>query len=302
MQMLESLLTVLNHPTNRDSKVAVIPRLVWWKLNQWWFHFPTIVSLAGVVKLVAYPDSASGSLTVYVNLPEYHEMHAVLAWLGAQDTFIDVGANIGDYSLLAATKISTGQIYSFEPLPVPLERFRENIALNNFQNRISVDNKVVTNRLGSVGFESKTTSEESGIAHQSSDDKQVAYFPAITLDAFLKSKSLRSVKLIKIDVEGAELAVLQGAQQALQSGVFKIILIELNSRCRDYGTTQMAAFQMLEQYAYQVCRFTAEHELAKLHQADIQGETMNVVAVHSSINLKELQKQSRHYFKQLYAN
>jgi FkbM family methyltransferase len=60
-------------------------------------------------------------------------MTFLLRYLRDSDSFLDIGANVGVYSLLAASKIKSGSIYSFEALPKNFTRLKENLELNQLQ-------------------------------------------------------------------------------------------------------------------------------------------------------------------------
>jgi len=60
-------------------------------------------------------------------------MNFLLRYLRPKGSFLDVGANIGVYTLLATSKIDSGSIYSFEALPKNYKRLQENIRLNQFE-------------------------------------------------------------------------------------------------------------------------------------------------------------------------
>ena len=67
--------------------------------------------------LRCYPDSPSASAMIYCHdSPDFHEMNFIRRYLRAGDTFLDIGANIGVYSLLAASRVGpSGRVVAFEP-------------------------------------------------------------------------------------------------------------------------------------------------------------------------------------------
>ena len=71
-----------------------------------------------------------------------------------------------------------------------------------------------------------------------------------TLDQLAVQEKINQVDILKIDVEGAEKRVLDGATQLLERGAIKQILLELNPRCREYGYTKADTLQVLENAGY----------------------------------------------------
>jgi predicted methyltransferase len=88
------------------------------------------VSAYGDTSLLCYPRSNSASNVIYFTpYYDYDEMHFLQRYLRPGDVVIDAGANIGTYTLLAATCVGpTGQVIAFEPAPVAFARLRENVA------------------------------------------------------------------------------------------------------------------------------------------------------------------------------
>jgi FkbM family methyltransferase len=124
----------------------------------------------------------------------------------------DVGANVGIYSLRASLRAGpSGKVYAFEPLERNLQHLRRHIALNNLQNR-TVFEETVCNEQGTRRF--STAASDSCTARLSPDGE--IRVPSATLDSCIYgAKRLRPPDIIKIDVEGAELEVLEGSHRAL---------------------------------------------------------------------------------------
>ena len=124
----------------------------------------------------------------------------------------DVGANVGIYSLLASLRAGpSGRIYAFEPLERNVRYLRRHISLNNIQN-CAVFAEAVCNEEGTRSF--SAAGLDSSMARLSSEGELSV--PSITLDScFFGTKRLRPPDIIKIDVEGAELEVLEGARRVI---------------------------------------------------------------------------------------
>lgn len=131
-------------------------------------------------------------------------------------TVVDVGALIGYYTLLASKLTgATGRVYAFEPEPKAYEYLIRNIDLNKYSNITAIP-KAASDHIGKVEF---TLSKDVSIGPVggtvSTGNKNVKNIEAktITLDAFFEEQDWPSVDLIKIDVDGAEKAVLAGMKQ-----------------------------------------------------------------------------------------
>jgi len=145
-------------------------------------------------------------------------------------TFYDVGANIGFFSLMAARLVGPqGRVVSFEADPEIAARLRENLERNQFTHA-SVEQKAVWSEPATVAFErvDPNASPDRGLGHVSTDESTPGTIAveAVSLDQYTASH--RSPDFLKCDVEGAEVAVFQGATR-LFSDKRAIFLVEMHS-------------------------------------------------------------------------
>jgi FkbM family methyltransferase len=130
----------------------------------------------------------------------------------------DIGANLGFFSLVAARLVGpTGRVYAFEPAPENAEAIRRNAALNLVTN-VTVVERAVSSRAGTarlqiVDDQSWSRLEEFG-AHPGTE--RVLEVETVAIDDLVQSGELPPPALVKIDVEGAELAVLDGMRATIE--------------------------------------------------------------------------------------
>jgi FkbM family methyltransferase len=155
---------------------------------------------------------------------------ALLDHLRPGMTFYDVGANIGFFSLMAARIVGPqGRVVSFEADPEIATRLRENLARNQFTNA-HVEQKAVWSEPATVSFErvDPNTSPDRGLGHVSPKGSAPGSITveAVSLDQYTAAHP--PPDFLKCDVEGAEVAVFQGAAKLL-SGKRPIFLVEMHS-------------------------------------------------------------------------
>jgi FkbM family methyltransferase len=143
----------------------------------------------------------------------------------------DIGANVGFYSLLASVLTgSTGHVFAFEPLPRNLSLLRRHIALNKSDN-ITVIDAAVARESGSTRFMNGNPAS-SGICENGELTVRT-----VALDDINLPKPAR-VDLLKIDVEGAELSVLQGGRRLIKAYKPAILLATHGTKvqrdCREF--------------------------------------------------------------------
>jgi FkbM family methyltransferase len=140
-------------------------------------------------------------------------MNFLCDYLRAEDLFIDVGANIGVYSLLAA-RLPGVHVVSFEPSQDAWHRLLENIELNGLSN-VTALRAAVTQRTGPVRI-TRGQDTINHLVHHTASNERTEIVSARTIDEVLKSlTSPGPVALIKIDVEGSEVDVLASGSGAL---------------------------------------------------------------------------------------
>ena len=209
------------------------------------------------------PSSSIGPDGVY----EPAETSLFLKLLYPEMTFVDVGANIGWYTLLAASKVkSKGQVIAFEPEPSNYALLSQSVALNKFYNVVLM-RKCAFNKKGTsyLWIASKNLGAHS-LIEKNNQDEQIEV-ETVRLDDALAEIGHQKIDILKIDVEGAEPEVLEGVEQTINLGVEHVIF-EWQARV---WKTKTDIFNRL--FAnYKMFRITNSPFLIKeITQADLQA-------------------------------
>jgi FkbM family methyltransferase len=132
---------------------------------------------------------------------------------------LDVGANVGSYSILLGQWVgSSGRVFSFEPAPSAFSGLVEHVALNRLVHPVAA---AVGDREGLAPFVASPTAGEGRLGVSS--DTPFASVPMVTIDSFCQARNI-SPDFIKIDVEGWELAALRGARSTIASNRGRLAL------------------------------------------------------------------------------
>jgi FkbM family methyltransferase len=130
-------------------------------------------------------------------------------------TVLDVGANVGAYTVLFALWTgASGRVVAFEPSPRSIDGLREHVRLNGLADRVEIVEAAVSSSVGSASFDCGGASGANGLVADAAAGADVVAVKTTSLDAFCHTRGLRA-SVIKIDVEGAELDVLRGGRQTL---------------------------------------------------------------------------------------
>ena len=148
--------------------------------------------------------------------------------LNPGSVFVDVGANVGYFTLLASTL--GARVVAYEPTPSVFARLKENVALNGFEDAQLV-NAAVMDKPGTLSLHISGDDPEANslFGDDAQDNTPCVRVPAITLDDDLAARGIQHVDLLKIDAEGAEPFVLDGATRLLGSPNPPVIIVEVNA-------------------------------------------------------------------------
>lgn len=225
------------------------------------------------------------SLTPKLARDGYFELASerfVAKTLQGGDWFIDVGANIGLYSLLAAGKCGPfGRVFAFEPNPVVAELLKESAALNWYHDRIVIKQSALSDKAGAMQLQvprarlgdariiltdASTPKSEGDNAFsrtcQFLGDDTLLDVEVETLDQAFPIDL--PIKLLKIDAEGHEAQVLAGARRLLSAKAFDYILIEafIEVGVREWERTQASLYAIME-HGYRVCTLDDDGNLVR---------------------------------------
>ena len=272
---------VVRHPANQPHRVRALGRALGWQLYKRIVRRPLEIDYAGY-RLRCYPDSNSASNIFYFgHLYDWHEMRFLRRYLRAGDGFVDVGANIGTYALLAASIVGPGgSVEAFEPSPVAAGRLRETLASNQLSNVVLHE--------AAIGDANGTT--EFSIGWDVTDsvfvptDRYQQMRPRIQVELARLDDVLgdRSYAAGKLDVEGLELAALRGAAAHLEARNPPVWQIEvLANQLGKFGASVTDMFSLLREHGYDVFTFDSESNQL-IRDAHAVAQASNVLAIAES--------------------
>lgn len=152
-------------------------------------------------------------------------------FLKKRNTFLDIGANIGLFSLYASKIIGDfGNIYAFEPTPITYSRLIENVNLNHFKN-IKTVNIGLSNKKMLADFNVSNDGYDAWNSLVKLDQLQngnIIKVQVETLDSFIEEQEISNIDLIKLDVEGWEKFVLEGGKNLFSKVNSPTCLVEFN--------------------------------------------------------------------------
>lgn len=187
-------------------------------------------------------------------------------------TVVDVGANIGYYTIIAACLVGQeGTVFSFEPHPGNYEKLRENVEVNGYTNCYLV-NKTISDKREMTKFYLHSDSGRSSLLH-TEDERNWLEVETIALDEFFEAEKVIP-DIIKMDIEGAEPLALNGMKIFIEECEGLILFIE-------YAYNQEYIFRFLDERGFELYFIRVNGELTPLEKGGRKNSNLesNIFAV-----------------------
>ena len=241
MGIINNLGFILSHPLNKTKRLNSIYRYLKWQIGSRLAPGSIVFQWVNGTKFFVNPGDMGLTGNIYTGLHEFEDMSLLLDFLREGDLFIDVGSNVGSYTILACgAKKARG--FAFEPVPNTYKKLQENIRLNHIENIVHTFNIGLGANVGELSF----TSSMDCMNHALSDgevDSEAIIVTVSTLDLILKDES---PILIKIDVEGFETCVLQGSENTLSKPSLKVVIMELKGNGNRYKYDENKILELMK--------------------------------------------------------
>jgi FkbM family methyltransferase len=243
---------LLNHPLNAKRKAGALLDFVRWQLASRLAPGPIAVPMAGEARILAQPGMNGATGNVYAGLHEFQDMAFTIHLLRPGDLFVDVGANVGSYSILAGA-VSGADCIAIEPVPRTFRHLQDNLRLNALEGR----SRALNIAIGAAPGRILMTTDEDSTCHVVTEREGAApvaklEVPVETLDGVLAG---RTPTLLKIDVEGFETSVIEGATTTLAAPSLLALIIELRGHGERYGFDEELAHGKIRAAGFRPARY-----------------------------------------------
>ena len=207
-----------SHPLTCNAPLKAWARFASWQLRSRLQHEIVFQWIAGQ-RLAVQRGMTGATQNIYVGLHEFPDMMLLLHFLRKDDLFLDVGANVGSYTVLASG-VCGAETWAFEPDQNTLRQLEQNINLNGLDALVTVHQCALGAEQGEVAF---TVGRDATNRIASANDRNVRMTRLERLDNVI---GCSDPIMIKLDVEGAEQGVLEGANALLANRSLKVVELE----------------------------------------------------------------------------
>ena len=249
MQLLNLISYVWRHPLNAGDRLRALGRVFRWQVASRLLAGPIALPFVEGTSLFASRGMSGATGNWYCGLHEAAEMGFILHLLRPGDLFVDVGANIGSYTLIAAGGVGA-RVISIEPIPTTFSSLRRNVLLNGLADRVELHCVGLSNERSELRF----SSDRDTMNHIMAEGElgSAIEVPVITMDELLAGQVPTA---IKIDVEGHELSVLRGAQKTLSNPSLAAVVLEINGSGARYGVSDAALLELMRGHGFEPCSY-----------------------------------------------
>lgn len=271
----------LSRPDVRQNPLKASWKRLVWRLRWLVTTQPFIFPLGDKLK-IAIPKTGSGASIYYFGFSEPDTADYVTSFLQTGMVMLDIGAHIGEYTLLAAQKVgSTGQVHAFEPQSHIFPILKHNVEINELSN-VKLNRSAVCDRIGELEFEINDMPAMSSLRKYttSNNSANIVPVPSTSLDEYW-SNNEDKIDLIKVDVEGAEKFVFQGAKSLLSlpddQAPTWIFEYAPNSYINfDYHPSEI--FDLLKEYGYSVWQYYGAGKIREFEPNISHPDIINLIA------------------------
>ncbi len=273
--MLSSLKMLYSSSYNKQHRFAALKRFVTWKMIRA-FKLKTYNHLFWGDRAINVQYNSFHSMwLMYNSWVDWEEFNLIKNYVKAGDVVLDIGANMGYYSLWMSRFTGVnGKVYAFEPDETNYARLENNIDINQLSDYILSEKIAVGAENGVVSFTTGFDGENHIAANKEDNTFSVL---VIKLDTYLENKAIDHIAYLKIDVEGFELAVLHGCSEMLKKKRIDIIQLEINSTLKNSGATAIEIVDFLKSHSYNLCKYNVEKNC--LFPFDYESEEENYFAI-----------------------
>ena len=217
---------------------------------------PVVVPFVDTSVLIVELGMKGATGNVYAGLHDFGEMSLLLHFLRPEDVFVDVGANIGSYSILAGGVVGA-KTFAFEPIPRTFSWLIRNLRINNVNDRVVARQIAIGAETGEQRFSADRDTQNSVVSDTYEGDTVLISSEKLD-DAIGNARPA----MIKIDVEGFESAVIDGAVATLAMPELSVVIIEGRSaHCE--GALRRAGFQEINYDPFARCISPAANDCTR---------------------------------------
>lgn len=275
VNLVNTLTFILHHPLVMGARWRTLWRWMAWQISSFLLKVPVIVPWVNGSRLIIKKGMAGATGNYYCGLHEFADMGFLLHYLGAGDLFLDLGANVGSYTVLAAG-VSKARVVSVEPIPSTFRLLADNIRVNAIEDLVQSKNVGLGDETGELRFSSDMDAENHVLGSVDQDHAAGVLVPVVRLDDLVSGLA---PAMIKLDVEGYESAVLFGGERTFGMSSLRVVLIEINGAGARYGYKDEDIRHKFRAWGFEACQYDPLTRLLCNVEDEVASQSGNTLYV-----------------------
>jgi FkbM family methyltransferase len=254
-----------NQPVARHQPIKVLLRFANAEIINAWLRYPFIVSHEFGALLIVEKGHHATRSHYFFGLQDFVDELFAIHFLREDELFIDIGANLGIFSIMVAAA-TRARVIAVEPSPSSSRVFKRHIALNDLMDRITVV-EACAGDSNVAAFIKNTVDMDNFIVLASTDSQpDMARIPMIRIDDVVDG-TIPSV--MKMDVEGFEMQALKGATRLLDSQNLQAITVEISDLSNRFGVSPEETHKFIASFGFTTVTYDPlTRELSAVAPAD----------------------------------
>jgi FkbM family methyltransferase len=259
-----------NHPMRRGSKWNAVRSFIQTQIGARLVQGDVCVPFPNNTRLLV-PSRMKGSFHfLWPGVYDFEEMSFIMHFLRPEDLFIDAGANIGVFTVLASG-VTGARTIAFEPGQFAYQFLARNILLNNLSTLATARNMALGRQEGKIRFTAGLGTENHVV--QDKDPAGSVEVPLTTLDAQLRGLE---PAVIKIDVEGFEYDVLAGGPGCLARSSLRALIVERVGNAGKFGQDETSLHKSIRDLGFAPCTYAPETRTLRTVPGEFIGNIIYV--------------------------
>ena len=274
---INSISFFISHPLTKNQICKTLLRILVWQIGARLLRKPMLISWVDDTRLFIEKGMTGATGNYYCGLHEFNDMGFLLHFLQPNELFLDIGANVGTYTVLAACG-RRAKVYSFEPSPSTFYRLIDNVHINNASSLVTLKNIGLGAVTGHLQFTTSLDTENHVVNPADTTAHHATPIQIMLLDDALEGETLKPV-MIKMDVEGFETEVIKGGEKIFSCSELEAVLVELNGSGLRYGFDEQAIREKFLAWGFQPCSYDPYSRVVQVLDVSLISNSGNTLYV-----------------------
>jgi len=220
-----------SHRVARRQPISVLLRFAKAEIINGWFGYPFLYAHDFGVVLIVQKGHHATRGHYFFGLHEFQDESFAINFLRKGELFIDIGANLGVFSIMVAAT-TDARVIALEPSPSSSHVFKQHMALNNLVDRVTLVEACAGEAASDVFIKNSVDQDNFVFLERNNSQPDHVKIPMVKIDAVIDADV---PCLMKMDVEGFEMQALKGATRLLKNQNLQAIIIEIAGLSHRFG-------------------------------------------------------------------